>query len=49
VKSASVPQAAATLPLGAIEPPVPAEASIVKLFRLNVAAIVWSPVTFVNV
>ena len=49
VNAWSAPQFTLTLPLGLIEPPAPAEAVIVYVLSANDAAIVWLPVTFVNV
>ena len=43
------PQPTATAPLGVIEPPVPAEAVIVKLLSAKLATMVWLAVTLVNV
>jgi hypothetical protein len=43
------PQPTATGPLGEIEPPAPADAFTVNVFRMNDAAIVWSFWTLVKV
>ena len=43
------PQLADTLPLGVMEPPLPAEATIVYGSPWKLAAIVWSVVTPVKV
>src|SRR5882672_11907026 len=43
------PQPTATLPVGLMAPPAPAEAAIVYEIRLKLAVIVWFAPTFVNV
>jgi hypothetical protein len=45
----SEPQFTGTLPVGEIEPPEPADATIVYVFSEKLAAIVWLACTFVNV
>jgi hypothetical protein len=50
VNALSIPQSAATAPPGLIEPPVPALAVIVNGgFGAKLAAMVWAPITVVNV
>src|SRR5436853_657330 len=49
VKPCAAPQFTGTDPAGVMEPPVPAEAVMVKVFTAKLAAMVWLAATALNV